>query len=315
MSTDSSSGSSSSSDQAPASWGYVIPRQNDTVDITVHGVGAHPKALEQLNDVMSVVYHLQPILIAWDTVERNHAEIVEAFQLQEARMHKGLQGGLVPLGIAHEGLCIGAQKITNFLSAATGFLTQANRRIRAKHGERSQAFRDWDTERKNLHAGSFAYRFLYELRNYAQHAGLPITNFRVRGERGVELGPMRLTTAAQVERDKLLSEGYEWGKIRPEIEQQAEEFDLLPLIAEYLGCLRAICLHAVQIEGAGLARATKYFEAFQRAIRVPEGAIAVYFYPSPRGQPPSRWAIVPREQFRWVASCFDRLLSAVHPTR
>ena len=61
--------------------------------------------------------------------------------------------------------------------------------------------------------------------------------------------PMRLRTALQVERSKLVSEGHKWGALKAEIESQPEKFDVMPLVDEYLQCLRSLCFYAIHMEG------------------------------------------------------------------
>ena len=114
---------------------------------------------------------------------------------------------------------------------------------------------------------------------------------------------------------ELLVEGFDWGKLRAELEQQPAQFDLLPLIDEYLGILLALCLDVFMIEGARLVQCVRYMDAVKRTLQVPDGAIPVVCVGESTvpDRPPSNVEIIPAEQLRWLMRRFDELMNLVHP--
>jgi hypothetical protein len=82
----------------------------------------------------------------------------------------------------------------------------------------------------NAYDGCFAYRFLYRLRNYAQHYALPLHK-AVALDQGWRLC---------VDRDALLEQYDGWSAVGDEIRHGEPEIDILPLIAEAMEALRAV---------------------------------------------------------------------------
>ena len=166
-----------------------------------------------------------------------------------------------------------------------------------------------------MHAALFSYRFLYELRNFSQHGGLPLSSLNIAGERASENAPMLFKINTMISRDGLLEAGHKWGKLKVEIQQQPSEFELLPLIAEYFHILCQLCLEALQFQSVRLAECASYFNAVRRTQKIPMGAVPVIFIgKSPaKGIPPSRLEVFPIGQFEYLLREYDKLLNACMP--
>jgi len=292
-------------------FGYYIPKTDGTMDIFVHSTVADAETLTELNEIVGVVFKLQPIVFAFDIVERNYAQLLNSFDENLSKLN-GLTTANISTSFAMDALVSVSQKVTNLLSSTSAFLSHTDRQLQKVYGKESTEWKMWDERRKDLHASSFAYRFLYELRNFAQHRDLPFSNLNFTGERSADDAPMVFKIGALIVRDGLLNDGYDWKKLRVEIQQQPAVFDLLPLIAEYLCCLRQLCLEAVKPQFERLVLCHHYFDAVTRTLKIPAGAIPVVFVgeSASKGVPPSRIEIIPMEQFRYLLFKLNQIREA-----
>ena len=295
-------------------FGYYIPKLNGAVDFTVHQA-ASADVLTEFNVICRVISNLQPIIFAFDIVERNYRELIDSVEGHQSQLNNAVtaNAGLIPGDMS--GVVLVAQKVSNFLSSAGAFLTQTEIQLGNVHGKESPEFEAWNEKRKDQHAACFSYRFLYELRNYSQHRSLPFSYLNVAGERVTKEAPMLLKVSTMILRDGLLGSGHEWKKLELEIQQQPPEFELLPLIAEYLHSLRQLCLEAVKLQSARLAECARYFDSMRRTLKIQTGAVPViYIGESPsKGIPPLRLEVIPIEQFEYLLREYDKLLNMREP--
>lgn len=292
-------------------FGYYIPKLGGTVDFIVHKA-ASADVLTEFHEICSVISNLQPIIFAFDIVERNFRELVDSIEEHRSQLNNSVtaNAGLIPVDMS--GFVLVAQKVSNFLSSAGAFLTQTEIQLGSVHGKESPELKTWNTKRNDQHAACFSYRFLYELRNFSQHRSLPFSSLNIAGERASENAPMHFKTSALISRDGLFGVGYDWKKsVEAEIRKQPSEFELQPLIAEYLHSLRQLCLEAVKLQGARLAECARYFDAVLRTLKIPMGAVPVIFIgeSSSKKIPPSRLEIIPIEQFKYLLREYDKLLN------
>lgn len=294
-------------------FGYYIPKSDGTYDFFVHKQLISPDVLTEFHNICSVVFDLQPIIFAFDVVERNYQELISSTNDHRMQLNNSATVNIRLNLVAIDGFILTAQKITNFLSSASAFLTQTEIQLKKVHGKDSHEFGLWDTRRKELHAGNFSYRFLYELRNFSQHRNLPLSSFNLAGERSSEDAPMLFKTNGRIFRDGLFESGHDWKKsLVDELRKQPPEFELLPFIDEYLSILREICLEAVTLQSSRLAECARYFDVVQKKLQTPIGAVPVIFVgeSSSEQTPPSRIEIIPVGQLEFALREYDKLINA-----
>lgn len=66
------------------------------------------------------------------------------------------------------------RKLLNYLSSIRSFTDHIETFIKRQFGESSNFWRSYEFLKKSIYSSSFAYRFFYQLRDYAQHCGKPI---------------------------------------------------------------------------------------------------------------------------------------------
>jgi hypothetical protein len=295
-------------------FGYYIPQQNGTLDVYVGVNVATAEVLAELHEIVSVVFNLQPIIFAFDVVERNYREFLDSIDAYRSRLDDVKHGLPVDISIVMDGFISVSQKVTNFLSSTTAFLAHSEMQLRRVHGHDSAELNSWNEKRKNFHADHFSYRFLYELRNFAQHRNLPFSNLIIAGERPSKELSMIFKIGVLIFRDGLLGDGYKWGKLKVEIQQQPPIFDLLPITSEYLDCLRRLCLEALKYQDTRLAECGRYFDVVCRTLKIPPGAVPVLFIGEPtKATPPSRHEVIPMEQFKFIIRQYGQLLKTCQP--
>lgn len=81
----------------------------------------------------------------------------------------------------------------------------------------------------------FIYNFLSELRNYSQHCGLPIANYRL--EVSDENGKKGSKLYALIERDSILDRYNKWKNLRKGIKELPEQFDVVLLLKGHVKAL------------------------------------------------------------------------------
>ena len=129
--------------------------------------------------------------------------------------------------------------ILNLLSSIRTFLDHTETTLKKKYGDNSEEYRLFKKEAGLAYDNSFAYRFLYKLRNYAQHCGLPSGFAEVNSSDCLPSEEKDVIRISFV-REDLLERYDRWGKIKEELKAQSEKFDVLPLIEEQFQLLNAI---------------------------------------------------------------------------
>ncbi len=132
--------------------------------------------------------------------------------------------------------------ILNFLSSLRTFLDHTETRLKRQYGQDSEEFKIFKVLTNNAFDESFGYRFLYKLRNYSQHCGLPsgaMNTYSTGNEKGETVNTLSLFLV----RDDLLKNYDSWGeKVKEELKNQPDYFDIMPLVDEMFEQLKTINL-------------------------------------------------------------------------
>lgn len=119
--------------------------------------------------------------------------------------------------------------VLNILTSQSLFLLKAGQLAKGQFGGDSEEYKEFENLRKQLHTESVSYRFCYDLRNYAQHYGIPFNKLDVDYKSGEQ--PLLTVSIAKI---KLLEGGYKWKSYGLEALNGMENiFDLMPHIKNY----------------------------------------------------------------------------------
>jgi hypothetical protein len=117
--------------------------------------------------------------------------------------------------------------IMNYLASFRAFLDHSETRFIRTFGRDSAEYRDLKSTMALHYDNSFSYPFVYKLRHYAQHCGLPLGNLEAHA---VEDPPgsknVRNTISVSFVREQLLSGFDDWGRVRKQIAAKPEQWDI-----------------------------------------------------------------------------------------
>jgi len=286
---------------------YMLPKGSDTYDVVVIGKPASSDTLLEYHDITGIVPRIQPIVLSLAICERDLSALAQLPASQERRLN-AIGTPDIPAAFLNDMLVESAGSVNAFLASTSAFLGQAPQMVAAVLRNDSQLFANWDARRNQLHANSVGYRMLYELRNFAQHYALPISGFRVSGQRDLPDGPLSMTCGAHLTRDALLSSGYDWRSRTADIAAQSADFDVLPLAEDYMRCLRVLLLEAARSCANELAVCSDYLRKLRELFKVPPAARLYLFngLPNVQGGHPTSAELVPDEQFQWIVTALQR---------
>jgi hypothetical protein len=145
----------------------------------------------------------------------------------------------------------------NLLASIRSYLDFMDRLMNRRFGRQSAPVRRFRSRCSQEYDSNLSYRFLYKLRNYAQHKGFPIGRISLgqRPSNGEISKPERYLDVFIV-RDEIL-EDFDWGSMAQEVGRMPELIDPAPHTISMMESLSAIHLHCVQelfdtLEGAAL---------------------------------------------------------------
>lgn len=92
----------------------------------------------------------------------------------------------------------------------------------------------------SFYDNSFAYRFFYKLRNYAQHVGLPIDRVQFTSQYNNKNGKVNGTLLIEFNRERLLNSFDSWSIVKQDLLSMSEYFSVPPLISEMSHNLKEI---------------------------------------------------------------------------
>lgn len=153
----------------------------------------------------------------------------------------------VNLQSAHEILIEGNRLLLNFLSSFRTFIDHQESDLKKISTADENWLEHFKQQAATLYDNTFSYRFLWNLRNYVQHCGLPVGGFAVRPIKDNN-GEEKPYSSMYFSRDSLLSEREVWKKIvREELAQQPEEIDIGEHIDTLWDCIGELATSAWEI--------------------------------------------------------------------
>lgn len=113
-------------------------------------------------------------------LRNNYFEIAD---FQETHAEKFIKNIKDPLNIAKEDytrLKIEINRIVqNYLSSVRMFIDHCDANLNRRFGKESTEYLDFKKTLSEFYNNTFEYRFIYKLRNFCQHCGLPVSDFSI----------------------------------------------------------------------------------------------------------------------------------------
>lgn len=186
-----------------------------------------------------------------------------------------------------------ADQLANWLASTRMYIESQRDFISRQFGE-SAELKLFDRARNRAFDSLAGYRFLYNLRDYAQHCGLPISSLNISGSENSD----RRIIELQLSRSALLMARFNWNRhAKALIDQWPEQISLMPLVEEAMTGYRDIeyellrilirhCGESVDILREGIALAGEDTEGHPALVRSPpglDGSLSWQPFPSLQG--------------------------------
>jgi len=130
--------------------------------------------------------------------------------------------------------------ILNLLSSVRTYLDHTETRLKREYGDTSEEYLLFKNATRDAYDNFFEYRFLYKLRNYSQHCGLPAGSAEIKSFQDENLvwhDKMNVFFT----RDKLINQYDGWSNlVKLDLLGMPENFDVLPLVDKMYDLLKSI---------------------------------------------------------------------------
>jgi hypothetical protein len=292
--------------------GYYHPKAGNEVEFSILKDDLSFEQQEEFDRVTHILLELQPIQIAYEIYENNFQDL-EAASVSMEMNRPAVQIGSAMYEGALEGLYVSTQRVTNLLASFNSFLTLTQDIL--GRIDRASSLR-FEVARNELHSESFAYQFLYQLRNFSQHSGLPIGSVRFQLKRGQPTEAFQQRGSVLILRDKLLNTSFDWKSAGKTLKDQEPEFDLWPLLASQRSIAGNLFATAMDLQAIRLGECSRYLIALLRLIQLPAGAVPVVFVGESADPmlPPGSIELIPMLQLQALASAHRKAIARASTT-
>ena len=163
-----------------------------------------------------------------------------------------------------------SRALMNIMSSFRSFLDHADTYLSRKFGVESDELAAWKNLQASEYDQHFAYRFLYKLRNYVQHVGMPPLNFSASSSANTESITMRI----DLERDRLLDARKTFKpRVIADLEQQPLLIPVYELIQDWVGCFERLANAYVLGRASDAEVAARRILSLRRRIGGSEGFV------------------------------------------
>lgn len=129
--------------------------------------------------------------------------------------------------------------LLNLMMSTRTLLDHMETSIKREYGKNSSETDFFKSLTAKEFDDKFSYKFMYKLRNYVQHCGMPPLSYSK--TKTLDCEAPFASLELQFNRDSLLSEYDEWGAIvKPELEAQEEKFDAFFIVDEFIASILRI---------------------------------------------------------------------------
>lgn len=203
------------------------------------------------------IFDFNEIHIQWRVLNENYSELLAHLKTCERNLNS--HPSYIMYTEKHlESIIKITQLLTNTLTSAVLFLNISEAKLKKFLANDKSKFNDWNNYRKLCHKENFSYRFLYELRNYAQHNDIPLSDI---GFDADNFSIKEFTILISVNESFL--KNYKWGKLHSEISSHTE-INILKLLTEYTSIINKIYKTAIDIYKSDIHNSLLTFEEIIR---------------------------------------------------
>ncbi|MGG0387828.1 hypothetical protein ABEZ76_07575 [Priestia megaterium] len=167
--------------------------------------------------------------------------------------------------------------LLNFLSACRTFLDHNQTRLNKEFGSESEQMKRFKAACSKEYDNYFSYRFLYKLRNYAQHCGMPVGNVSIGGKAVRIPDEVENFLSVQFDRNSLLKNYDSWGKpVKGELLELPDFFEVNGYIDEVMGCFERINFILIEERIPDLLEGTQYIIDLIKPLKEKSGTPCIF---------------------------------------
>lgn len=151
--------------------------------------------------------------------------------------------------------------ILSFLSSVRTFLDHSETNLKKRYGKNSNRVKKFKDACSKAYDNNFSYKFLYHLRNYAQHCGMPVTEIQ-RDAQVINRQTKEASASLRIfcNRDEILR-SYDWKKdVAVELKQQPEDIEISFHMVKMFECLKEINLVIIEDELPTIVKSVEVVE-------------------------------------------------------
>lgn len=129
-------------------------------------------------------------------------------------------------------------RILNYLMSVKTLLEHMETSINRRYGEESTELLEFKSLTANEFDSKFSYRFMYKLRNFVQHCGMPPLSHTISKSLDEVSNTVSVELIVYFIRDKLIQGFSKWGaQVKADLKQMDESFPTIPIINEHINSI------------------------------------------------------------------------------
>lgn len=201
-------------------------------------------------DELKFISEAREVLTAFN----NHPALVSIVSLNVADFRQYLQQVAgehrQPSFVALPQIILNANRLVlNVLTALRTFRDHSRTIAYRRYGRRSQFVADWQALIATKEKQFFSYRFLYDLRNYVQHCGMPVGQVSFTSRQNETTHLVERAAQFDFDRDALLHDYNDWaGDVRAGLDGLPKHFAILPFLEDVLECVAQMAIGTMALE-------------------------------------------------------------------
>lgn len=179
-------------------------------------------------------------------VEANHEDFEEFLREAVEVLHPGIVEEDILAALVPEA----NRRLANLMASMRMFLDHTKTRIDRRYGGQSVEHAAFKKATAEQYDGHFEYRFVYKLRDYVQHCGMPVGEMIMRHDLAKTsmlastathtADGVRTSASLMFSRDSLLKDFDGWGIIRADLLARPPEIDARACLEATMVCFRRI---------------------------------------------------------------------------
>ncbi|EEW7630027.1 hypothetical protein NG486_001321 [Escherichia coli] len=129
-------------------------------------------------------------------------------------------------------------RILNYMMSVKTLLDHMETSINRRYGANSTEFVEFKTLTGNEFDSKFSYRFMYKLRNFVQHCGMPPLSYTISKSLDETSSTLIVELIVYFMRDELIRGFSKWGsQVKTDLTQMDESFPIMPIFNEHINSI------------------------------------------------------------------------------